>query len=130
MKLRPATLDDAELLFQWRNDPTTIAMSFGSKGVTWGEHLGWLSRRLADQAPLYIFEDNQHRPVGTARIDGDELSYTIAPEFRGRGLAVLMLSWVRIKHGRLKCLIKPVNIASIMAARKAGHQVIVVPSRD
>ena len=80
--------------------------------------------RIKDCQPVYIFEFHDH-PVGTVNIDGDILSYTIAPESRGHGLGTLMLALVKDRHGPLKCQVKPDNVKSIKAATKAGHLVIL-----
>ena len=117
-------MKDASLLYRWRNDSESVANSFGSKPVRWPEHLRWLSRRLKSIDPIYIFEFHDH-PVGTVNIDGDILSYTIAPESRGHGLGTLMLALVKDRHGPLKCQVKPDNVKSIKAATKAGHLVIL-----
>jgi RimJ/RimL family protein N-acetyltransferase len=126
MRLRPATIRDASLLFRWRNDAETLANSFDSKPVRWRDHLRWLSARLRNEKPTYIFEDNDDWPVGTASVDGGFLSYTIAPEHRGKGLSTLMLTWVRGKHGPLICRIKPGNLKSQAAALKAGHEILLL----
>ncbi len=62
-------------------------------------------------------------PIGTCRIDGDEVSYTIAPEHRRRGYATALLVLVREQFGSLRAEIKPENAASIKAATAAGHTV-------
>lgn len=67
--------------------------------------------------------------VGTFRIDGDEVSYTIAPAFRGRGLATKLLREVRARFGRLQAEIYPHNVASIRAAERAGTQFIYYLTR-
>ena len=64
--------------------------------------------------------------VGTFRIDGDEVSYTIAPAFRGRGLATKLLREVRARFGRLQAEIYPHNVASIRAAERAGTQIYIL----
>lgn len=101
-------------------------MSLSNKPVGWEEHLLWIRTLDRKNILLYIFEDNHNRPVGTAKIQNGELSYTIAPERRGEGLAAIMLSAVRIKHGPLTCKIKKINTPSIKAAKVAGHVVDLI----
>jgi RimJ/RimL family protein N-acetyltransferase len=124
--MRPANIDDARILFEWRNDPLTRQMSKNSDLVEWEEHVAWLGRRLSLSEPhLYVAED-AGCAVGTIRIDGRSISYTTAPEIRGRGYATAMLKWAYMQFGSLFAEIKPENIASIRAATKARHKVVLL----
>ena len=44
--LREATLDDADLLFEWRNEKTTRENSFKQRILVWDEHYTWLKKNL------------------------------------------------------------------------------------
>ncbi|MDB5888528.1 MAG: GCN5-like N-acetyltransferase, partial [Rhodocyclales bacterium] len=46
--LRPATLQDAALLLDWRNDPLTRLSSHSADEIPLDEHLAWLNRILGD----------------------------------------------------------------------------------
>lgn len=123
MKLRPASIDDAQLLFDWRNEPLTQAMSVNTEPVAWDDHAKWLSTRLARPEPgLYICEDDG-TPCGMVRIDNDEISYTVDTGFRGKGLATKMLILARHQFGPKRAKVKRSNEASAKAATKAGHTV-------
>ena len=125
MRFRLAGMDDAKLLFEWRNDPLTRAMSNNTEPVPWEGHLAWLEKRLARQDPhLYVIEEDG--PVGTFRVDDDQVSYTVAPEKRRRGLATDALKLVYRHFGPLRAEIKPENIASIKAAERAGMIVVII----
>ena len=93
VRLRPATLEDAERLFQWRNDSLTRAQSLQQQPVEWQAHLQWLQASLQNpDRQLYIAESaalagqEQSLILGTVRADrtdGEyELSWTVAPEQR------------------------------------------------
>jgi spore coat polysaccharide biosynthesis predicted glycosyltransferase SpsG len=89
---RPAGMDDARLLWQWRNDPTTRASSRSSAEVTWDEHVGWLTASLARSDRVLLVVEHALVPVGTVRWDLEgkgewEVSITVAPERRGQFLA-------------------------------------------
>jgi RimJ/RimL family protein N-acetyltransferase len=129
MKLRPATIDDARILFDWRNDELTRAMSVNSDPVEWEGHVKWLTARLQrDEPGLFIAEDSE--PVGTIRIDGEEISYTVAPSHRGRGVAKAMLSVAQDLFGQKVARIKAENVASIRAAAGAGHIVEILTAHQ
>ena len=89
---RPAGMDDARLLWEWRNDPTTRAGSRSSAEVTWDEHVGWLTASLARSDRVLLVVEDALVPVGTVRWDLEgkgewEVSITVAPERRGQSLA-------------------------------------------
>lgn len=125
MKLRPAVLEDAELLLAWRNDPVTRSSSRNTWPVTEAEHLAWLRQVLGDpNRRLFIAEENGV-PVGTVRADFDgrahELSWTVAPEARGRSVGRRMVQLVVGRAGGpLRAQIKASNLASIRIAETAG----------
>lgn len=124
--LRPATMNDAQCLFDWRNDPLTRANSVNSDPVEWSGHVAWLERRLSRDEPGLFVAVEGDELVGTVRIDDDEISYTVSPDHRGRGLATAMLMLAYEAFGQKIAKIKPENRASIRAAEKAGHQVELI----
>lgn len=89
---RPAVQLDAALLFGWRNDPVTRKNSLTNDPVPWEEHVRWLTRVLGDPTRLLLVLHLHNVPVGTVRWDRRpggawEVSITVAPDQRGRGLA-------------------------------------------
>lgn len=128
LTIRAATMDDARRLFEWRNDPLTRAMSFSSEEIEWDRHVSWLERRLSQEKPNLYIAEMRTVPIGTFRIDDDEISYTVAPQHRRNGLATAMLVEARHLFGVKRAKIKPENIASIRAAKSAGHEVIILPN--
>ncbi len=123
--LREATLDDAELLLDWRNDPETRAASFTLEPVPLDKHLAWLKKTLRGPVRLRVAEDNGV-PVGTVRWEPNEdeapeLSWTVAPSARGRGVGKRMLKKaVEAFRRPLTARIKSENIASIRIAEAVG----------
>jgi len=99
VRVRPATEDDAVLLHTWRNDPVVRSLSRSTDPIPLDAHAAWLRASLAAaDRHLLVVETAGPRaePVGTTRYDllpGDdgsrtrwEVSITVAPEMRGRGL--------------------------------------------
>lgn len=126
MRYRPATIDDARMLFDWRNDQLTREMSRNSDPVDWSSHQGWISARLARPNPMLFIVEQAGKPVGTFRVDGEEVSYTVAPDMRRRGIGTSMLMLVSDNFGALKAEIFRRNEASIRAATAAGLEVILI----
>lgn len=123
MKLRPATLEDAELLFGWRNDRQTREASVNTDPAGWEGHLAWLRASLASPARTLLIAETD-RPVGTVRIDyrdETELSWTVAPDARGKGLGKTMVL-AAMPSGPVIAHIKNGNIASQKIAKAAGFE--------
>jgi RimJ/RimL family protein N-acetyltransferase len=96
--LRPATLDDADLLLAWANDPATRAASFSSRPILRAEHIAWLAGRLADPGcEIWIgLTMDESRPIGVVRFERDAagiavVSIAVATEARGEGLGAELL---------------------------------------
>lgn len=126
MDLRKATIEDAKLLFDWRNDRETREMSRDTLELAWENHVGWLTNRLQrDDHGVYIAEINGV-PVGTVRIDHDEISYTVAPEQRRKGVGEAMLFEAKKAFGQKVAEVKRENMASVKIAERAGHIVKLI----
>lgn len=126
VNLRPVTMADAKDLLVWRNDPDTRQASHNTDEISLDMHLVWLEASLnkPEQRRLWIAEMNA-KTVGTCRadrIDGAwELSWTVAPEARGKGIAQQMLSaLMKNFHEPLVAQIKRGNAASIKVSERAG----------
>jgi RimJ/RimL family protein N-acetyltransferase len=126
MNIRPAQMSDAEALFRWRNDALTREMSHNQDPVEWDAHIAWLKARLARPEPNLYIAECDGLSIGTVRVDGDEISYTIAPDARGRGLGLAMLQKAKEMFGQLRAEIYERNIASIKIAERAGMRLHIL----
>jgi RimJ/RimL family protein N-acetyltransferase len=129
LELRPATPDDAHRLLAWRNDPRTRASSFDERMISPAEHRAWLEAAFADPGRLLFIAVEAGVAVGTVRADahGDtwRVSWTVAPEARGRGVAVRMVKKFVDGFPRpLLAEVKNTNPASIRVAEAAGFRQI------
>lgn len=94
--LRAAVRTDSDAILQVSNDPDVRANSFQSDAITAEEHTLWFDGHLRDpQRPLYVL-DVDGEVAGQVRFEPHgtqmRLSYSIAREFRGRGLARLLVA--------------------------------------
>lgn len=123
--MRLATEQDAARLLNWRNDIETRHNSLQKHIIEADNHLAWLKQKLADPlCRLYIIEQHAHY-IGTIRVDtidnAHKISWTIAPEYRGRGFAKKALRLLTNKlSGLIIAMILPDNHASIKIATSAG----------
>lgn len=148
--LREVEERDRELLFRWANDAETRSRSFSQAPITWEEHTAWFARMRADENCLHWIlmasgeesgdaareqQTGAVRPAGTVRAarDGDggsyRISYSIAPECRGRGYGTIILelakSWTAAFCPGCKYLygeVKADNAASVRCFEKAGYE--------
>ncbi|MEV7609470.1 bifunctional UDP-2,4-diacetamido-2,4,6-trideoxy-beta-L-altropyranose hydrolase/GNAT family N-acetyltransferase [Microbacterium sp. NPDC089320] len=93
---RAATVDDGPRLFEWRNDPGVRHNSRSRGELDWGSHSDWLARSLQNPDRRLLIIESDGVPVATCRWDRRsadewEISITVAPESRGRGLAASVL---------------------------------------
>jgi spore coat polysaccharide biosynthesis predicted glycosyltransferase SpsG/ribosomal protein S18 acetylase RimI-like enzyme len=131
---RPAGGTDAGMLLAWRNDPATRASSRSQDAVPPEVHLRWLDAVLADRDRLLLVVERTGRAVGTVRFDrlDDsrwEVSITLAPDARGRGLAADVLAtaeraWRAVAGHRPSVLayVRPGNTASARLFEGAGYR--------
>lgn len=123
--LRRATMADADVLLQWRNDALTRQFSLNQAEVTEQQHRQWLQHSLNSTTRQLLIAEHAGKAVGTVRVDSDQhkhvISWTLAPEQRGRGLAKAMVALlVNRLEGNIVAEILPVNSASIRVAEYAG----------
>lgn len=140
LTIRPARMDDAEALFEWRNDQSAREHYTNSSTVTWDEHRAWLTRSLAGEVPgraIYIVERNGIR-VGMIRVDEEdghaELSYVVAQAERGKGIGKAMVLQFAKEHlagQKIRARIKKGHAPSESLAKALGLvQVGEAPSTD
>ena len=126
MKLRPASMQDSDLLLRWRNDPQTRKASHTPYKIQKEEeHRTWLTKILNNPNWKLIIAEEDGIPVGTVRIDyADgtyELSWTVAPEMRGQGVGKKMVSLVAQQiESPIRAKILTGNEASLKIAEYCG----------
>jgi RimJ/RimL family protein N-acetyltransferase len=125
--LRPATLEDAKILFEWRNDPQVRAASHNQGEIDFEDHLNWLRDSLENpDRKLYIAEEDG-ASQGTVRADWNKNAYTLSwavkPESRGKGVGKRMVTLLaeQLKEP-VRAEVKVGNLASIKIAQEAGMQ--------
>lgn len=125
LSLRTVSMADAQLLLAWRNDPVTRNASRNDNQVGLDGHEAWLTRMLASADHVLRIAEADGAPVGVVRADrnndGWELSWTVAPQARGRGFGSRMLAcFVQSLDGRLLAVIRKDNAGSKKIAAAAG----------
>lgn len=126
LKVREVQLNDEKLLLSWANDPETRRQSFSPDFISEEEHRKWFWNRLrqVDTCKFFIIESERNTPIGQVRFDkyndGWDIDYSLAPQFRRRGLGKPLLKaaiemLLREEHNNiiLYSTVKVRNIPSI-----------------
>lgn len=107
LNVRLATIEDAELILRWRNDPETRGNSRHRDEISLETHREWLKALLSREDRVLLVATDHHGNIGTVRWDqiaeGEwEVSITVAPERRGQGLArpLLLAGELALLHRR------------------------------
>lgn len=124
---RAATPADSDRLLAWRNDPVTRRWSVNQDPVPQDVHRAWLAKALATRHLLIAEEAGT--PVAVVRFDPSvpgevEVSITLAPHARGRGLArpVLEAAHDHLTDTRVLARVHRDNTASRRLFASAGYR--------
>lgn len=96
IELRPATMNDAQLLYRWRNHPAVRAVSATQEPIQYDTHEKWLSALLTrDERMLFVAQVGS-LPVGSIRFDlrddgHFEVSLYLDPDLQGLGVGRRLL---------------------------------------
>jgi len=135
LRVRRACFQDAELLWQWANDPTVRMSSFHPGSIPLGEHIEWYKKKLTSpNTRIWMLELDQV-PVAQIRYDRlctdtAEISFSIAADYRGKGLgtrALVLTSGMACRElgvKRLKGVVFSSNEASVRTFTKSGFECV------
>ncbi|MDQ3964069.1 MAG: GNAT family N-acetyltransferase [Actinomycetota bacterium] len=135
LHFRKATLDDGDLLLTWRNDPETIVGSISQRAVTTDEHERWFAAAIRDPSIVLLIASSDRMEVGMVRFEvrsGEtwEISVTVAPEHRHKGLGTEMIKAATIdfvnEHpgARVLARVLAANERSRKAFERAGYELL------
>ena len=130
IEVRAATMQDADRLLSWANDPITRSNSFNPDRIDPAGHVSWLRRVVDDESSLLLIGEYAGDPIGQMRFDKQDgqvlVSVGLSVDTRGKSLgAPLILAGVRAAQAcwsavSMLARIKDGNTASIRAFRVGG----------
>ena len=137
IKISKANIEHSKKIWEWRNDPVTLNMSFNDKKVSWDEHQKWYKEKLNTKKSIIYISQNHEVLLGVVRFDNFEnknqiyeISINIAPEMRGKGLGKMILNRSKetfLKENKncstIKANIKKENKISINLFLKCGFKI-------
>ena len=132
LELELATLDDADVLFLWRNDPSIRKHFFDSKEISIEEHLAWFENSLNKSDRVLLVAYLNKMPIGCLRFDLEdkvaEISIYLNPIAVGKGLGTQILrsgtKWLKKNYSdveNINALVLRDNVASQKAFLDAGY---------
>ena len=132
---RLATPGDADRLFDWRNDPMTLACFRSTAVVPREDHDRWMKFNVENGfgEHIVLIAQDGGQPIGVIRFDADredimsyDVSITVAPEHRERGLASMMLARAcdLVQDFSLNAEVKQENQASKKVFERCGFAIV------
>ncbi|MDR6609661.1 UDP-2,4-diacetamido-2,4,6-trideoxy-beta-L-altropyranose hydrolase [Pseudomonas synxantha] len=131
LRMRPATLGDAQLLFDGRNTEAVRRWSLETGVIEWSAHQNWLAASLSNPRRLLLIAEADDGPVGVLRYDvrgfNAEVSiYLFEGRFGlgwgrallARGETVVKAHWPELES--LTAQVLPANQPSLNVFREAG----------
>lgn len=97
LSFSPATEKDANLFFEWANDPETRKNSYNQEPIPYADHVAWFNKRVnSGSCKFYVFRNDEGEPVGQVRIektgpDQALISISVDKDHRGKGYSSEML---------------------------------------
>lgn len=133
VSFRPATGDDSDRLFAWRNHPETRRHFFDPAPIDPSAHRRWFADTLADDSRILLIGIVDGEEVGVLRYDlsGDEarISIYLDPARQGEGIGTTLLvagrDWLQSYYPGTRAIVAevlPTNGASARAFLAAGYR--------
>lgn len=127
-----AIIEDMKDVFNLSNDELVRKNSFNQDKILWKNHQNWFKNKISDSNCIfYVIKDQDNNLISQVRFDkqGDEadISISISPKFRGKGLGSKILKVTSekvINENSLKKInayVKIENAVSKIAFEKAGY---------
>lgn len=124
--LRPATQEDVEMAYLWRNAESTRRFFRDPRPVDWSVHVEWWSQTLKRPDRHLLVGVVNSFPIGIVRLDmvqpnEVEISLYLAPELTGLGLGSALLraanSWVSTQLPHVSWVRADVDSGNAKSAR-------------
>jgi RimJ/RimL family protein N-acetyltransferase len=103
VSIREASIEDAELLFKWRNDPEIMNLGSSRRNVDWEEHQTWIINSLSNNIRnIFIITANEY-PIGQVRFDHRENGYETV-------ISIYLISSHRRKGFGVRVIVRSSNL--------------------
>jgi deoxyribonuclease-4 len=132
IRIRTATNDDCEFLFDLRNHPIVREASFNAEEISFSHHQDWFQKKINDpNTTIYIGLDESNEKIGMVRIqkenDSAIVSIAILPALHNRGYGTSILQYAcslflssEENINEIIAEIKSTNVTSLKMFSRAG----------
>lgn len=132
VRLRKATMEDCDSLYQWRNDEVTRRYIFDPAPIFLEEHRKWFVASLENHNRVLLIGESNGKPVGVLRYDisGSNalISVYLVPGTQGQGIGTQLIRagslWLKENIPQIRTIDAEVmshNVPSIKAFINAGY---------
>lgn len=135
VRLKKASWEDLDFLFQLRNDPEVRNNSFHNQPIPIEKHREWFDRKLKEESCKMFVLESVKEQLGQVRIENRienlqsrnvwQISYSIIRGYRGKGYGEEMLRLLELKLGNNNMVltgeVRQGNIQSQKVFRKLGY---------
>lgn len=132
VKIRQASENDIELVYNWQCLPETRKYSNNSNIPSWEEHQSWMQKKLLEENSYFYIIKYDKKNAGVVRLEMDKnsddntyiISIFIAPKFFGYGIASAALQAVANYHKSFNLIaqVKDNNKPSINLFLRNGYK--------
>ena len=117
IRLRKATMEDADNLLKWKNDDTMRKFSIVTQDkIEMKDHIKWLRKHLDE---IYIIGDD----YGDIRFEGDEIAIKIDKKWRGKGIGYDAIRIAKEMRDVIIAKVVDGNVASMRLFTGAGFKI-------
>lgn len=132
IKVRPANLNDAQRIWEIRNEPAALAVAASQDIIPLAQHVAWFNNKyLAGKGSICFVAEVDQNVVGYSRFDLHKDHYVnsiaIASSMHGKGIGTLLLkqSIEQLKSPiPIHAEVRKFNIASIKMFERVGFKKI------
>lgn len=136
LRIRKATIEDMDLIFEWANDEDERRNSFNPEKIPYENHCRWYKNKMdSDDTYIFILMCGD-TPIGQCRLDIEDgealISYFIGQRYRncGYGKKLLNLIYEEVKNNIpkitvLRAEVKEENIPSQKVFIALGYSEII-----
>ncbi|WP_434777349.1 UDP-2,4-diacetamido-2,4,6-trideoxy-beta-L-altropyranose hydrolase [Neisseria sp. Ec49-e6-T10] len=123
--IRAANLDDAQLLYSWRNAPQIRERSLNTQTILFSDHMNWFKHSLSLKTRLILIAMHHEVESACIRFDFQEqtaiVSIYLSPEKIGDGIGRFVLkaahNWLRENYPSIR-IVEAVVLANNIASQK------------
>lgn len=120
--VRPATLEDSQMMYRWRNHPATRSVSRESQEIAWPNHQRWLAQTLANPKRCLLVGYVGNINIGVIRFDIGAEGQAEVSLYLDPGLHSLGLGGAMLRAGEAYVASHNANIADFVATVLDGNQ--------